>query len=228
MTARSFAPFEYVVDNLRDIRRNQARQAVEPQIRAFERRVMPVRLFVGNLPYDATEAELREHFSAAGPLSYLYLPTDRETGKPRGFAFIEFNDRGQAEEAIRRFNNQLYKGRPISVSEARAKEDRPRPSSPPRAAPQRTEPPPGLGAGLPPVRGEQAPRSFGPDAPPRRNRTKTKRTPKSERAPKGPMREVVRGQFFGGDDDDAYDDDLSEENFASRVEDDYDDDKDNY
>jgi hypothetical protein len=42
------------------------------------------------------------------------------------------------------------------------------------------------------------------------------------------MREVVRGQFFGGDDDDAYDDDLSEENFASRIEEDYDDDKDNY
>src|ERR671914_119617 len=86
---------------------------------------MPVRLFVGNLPYDATEAELRAHFSAVGPLSYIYLPTDRETGKPRGFAFVEFNDRAQAEEAIRRFNDQLFKGRPIAVNEARAKEDRP-------------------------------------------------------------------------------------------------------
>jgi hypothetical protein len=77
------------------------------------------------------------------------------------------------------------------------------------------------------MRGEQAPKSFGPDAPPRRNRNKTKRTPKSERAPKGPMREVVRGQFFGGDDDDVYDDDLSEDNFASSIDDDYDD-NDNY
>jgi hypothetical protein len=60
-------------------------------------------------------------------------------------------------------------------------------------------------------------RNFGPDAQPRRSRGKTRSGPKSERAPKGPMREVVRGQFFGGDDDDSYDDDLSGDNFASRV-----------
>ena len=89
---------------------------------------MPVRLFVGNLPYNVTEAELREHFSAVGPLSYLSLPTDRESGQLRGFAFVEFNDRAQAEEAIRRFNNQLFKGRPLAVNEARPREDRP-PSS---------------------------------------------------------------------------------------------------
>ena len=69
---------------------------------------MAVRLFVGNLPYSATEAALRELFSAVAPLSYIYLPIDRETGKPRGFAFVEFGDRSQAEEAIRRFNNQLF------------------------------------------------------------------------------------------------------------------------
>src|SRR2546425_6618223 len=89
---------------------------------------MPVRLFVGNLPYNATEAELREHFSEVGPISYLSLPTDRETGQPRGFAFVEFNDQAQAEEAIRRFNNQLFKGRPIAVNEARARDSSPRAS----------------------------------------------------------------------------------------------------
>ena len=104
---------------------------------------MAVRLFVGNLPYDATEADLREHFSAVGPLSYVYLPTDRETGKPRGFAFIEYADRAQAEEAIRRFNNQLLKGRPIAVNEARAKEDRPRTGAPPTRS---FEPRPAWGA----------------------------------------------------------------------------------
>src|ERR1044071_5419375 len=83
---------------------------------------MPVRLFVGNLPYSTTEVELREHFSAVGPLVYVRLATDRESGKPRGFAFVEFNDRAQAEEAVRRFNNQLFKGRPIAVNEARAKD----------------------------------------------------------------------------------------------------------
>ena len=66
---------------------------------------MPVQLFVGNLSYQATGAELREHFSAVDPLVSLHLPTDRESGRPRGFAFVEFPEPTQAEEAIRRFNN---------------------------------------------------------------------------------------------------------------------------
>jgi len=176
---------------------------------------MAVRLFVGNLPYDTTEAELREHFSAVGPLTYVLLPTDRETGRPRGFAFVEFNEAAQAQEAVRRFNNQLFKGRPIAVNEARARDDRPRPGAPPRPLAPRPGPPPG-----PPVEraqsgGEKAARDFGPDAPPRRNRSKVKKSAKSDRAPKGPMREVVRGQFFGDDGD--VDDDFGGENFASRV-----------
>ena len=63
----------------------------------------PVRLFVGNLPYEATAAELREFFSPAGLVSAVSLPVERESGKPRGFAFIEFTDRAHAEEAVRRF-----------------------------------------------------------------------------------------------------------------------------
>lgn len=181
---------------------------------------MAVRLFVGNLPYNTTEAELREHFSAAGSISYIHLPTDRETGRPRGFAFVEFNDPAQAEEAVRRFNNQLFKGRPITINEARAKEDRPRSSFQPRPSPPRQDFSPGSGLSEPPARGEKPSRSFGPDAAPRRNRSKGKGGgSKSERAPKGPMREVVRGQFFGDDDDDFYDDDMSGENFASRIDD---------
>jgi cold-inducible RNA-binding protein len=178
---------------------------------------MSVRLFVGNLPYNTTEAELREHFSAVGPLTYVHLPTDRESGRPRGFAFVEFNDRSQAEEAVRRFNNQLFKGRPIAVNEARAKDDRSRTSPPPRPSLARPVAPSGPIMDRPPLGGEKPSRDFGPDAPPRR-RTKGKGGPKSERAPKGPMREVVRGQFFG-DDNDSLDDDLSGENFASRADD---------
>jgi RNA recognition motif-containing protein len=181
---------------------------------------MAIRLFVGNLPYNTTEAELREHFSAIGPLVHVYLPTDRETGKQRGFAFLEFNDRAQAEEAVRRFNNQLFKGRPITINEARAREERPRTGAPMRtsSAPRR-EFTPNQAAASPPPPGEAAGRNFGPDAPPRRSRGKTRSGPKSERVPKGPMREVIRGQFFGGDDDESYDDDMSGDNFASRVND---------
>jgi RNA recognition motif-containing protein len=180
---------------------------------------MAVRLFVGNLPYDTTEEELRDHFSAVGPLSYVSIPRDRETGKPRGFAFVEFNDPVHAQEATRRFNNQSFKGRAIAVNEARAREGGPRPGAPARPPlPRPVSTPHSSIADLPPPADKMG-RSFGPDAAPRRNRGKAKGGPKSERAPKGPMREVVRGRFFGGDDDDI-DDDLNEENFASRVDED--------
>jgi RNA recognition motif-containing protein len=53
------------------------------------------------------------------------MPVDRETGRPRGFAFVEFADREKAEEVIRKFDAQPFQGRPLAVSEARAREDRP-------------------------------------------------------------------------------------------------------
>lgn len=93
---------------------------------------MPVRLFVGNLPYDMTEPDLREFFAPVGPLSTVIIPVDRETGKRRGFAFVEFNDPAQAAEASRRLNNQSYKGRNITINEARARESRPDSGSGPR------------------------------------------------------------------------------------------------
>src|SRR5437762_13325675 len=86
---------------------------------------MPVRLFVGNLPYDATEDDIRAHFAAAGNVLNVFVPLDRETGRKRGFAFVEFNDNAEAQEAIRLFNNQNFKGRPLAVNEASAKEGRP-------------------------------------------------------------------------------------------------------
>src|SRR6187455_3569792 len=86
---------------------------------------MPVRLFVGNLPYDATEEDIRAHFATAGNVLNVFVPLDRETGRKRGFAFVEFNDGAEAQEAIRLFNNQPFKGRPLAVNEARAKESRP-------------------------------------------------------------------------------------------------------
>ena len=170
---------------------------------------MSVRLFVGNLPYSATEAALREHFSAVGQLSYIYLPVDRESGKPRGFAFVEFSERAQAEEAIRRFNNQPFMGRPLAINEAREREDRP--SSPPTRpyVPNRDLPEPAAP--------ERPARNFGPDAAPRRAKKFGGRASKGERGPKQPIRERTGGRFFGDDGDDEFDDDLSGENFASRV-----------
>ena len=174
---------------------------------------MPVRLFVGNLPYETTEAEIREHFSAVASPSYVYLPTDRESGRPRGFAFVEFDNQAQADEAIRRFNNQPFKGRPLAVNEARARENSPGPRRNTSAAPPpRTKGPDRPDIADTPGRGGGSGRQFGPDAPPRRNRKRTNRPLESDRGPKRPIRERVRGQFFGGDVDDSYEDDVNEDN----------------
>jgi RNA recognition motif-containing protein len=197
---------------------------------------MPVRLFVGNLPYNATDAELRAHFSAAGPVAYLSLPTDRETGTLRGFAFVEYNESAQADEAIRLFNNELFKGRPLSVSIARAREDRPpgdRPARPMAPRPMMSRPATD-GGGMdtrPPAGGGKPSRDFGPDAAPQgRSNNKKKTGARPERPQRGPMREMVRGRFFGGADDvDGPDDELDDDLDLYEDEDDdlYDDDDDN-
>ena len=141
-----------------------------------------VRLFVGNMPYGATEADLRAHFAPVGDPSQVVIPVDRETGRPRGFAFVEYIDRAQAEEAVNRYNQQPFMGRSLSVSEARPREERgaggPRPGGggfPPRPggfaprpggfAPRPGGgfggPPRGGGFGPPPGVGDRA-RNFGP------------------------------------------------------------------
>jgi cold-inducible RNA-binding protein len=180
---------------------------------------MPVRLFVGNLSYDATEVELREHFSAVGSPSYVYLPTDRESGRPRGFAFIEFPDQAQADEAIRRFNNQLFKGRPLAVNEARTRDSGPGARRDAPAPPARTRGVAEPDSAERPARGAGPSRQFGPDAAPRRNRKHASRRSEPERGPKRQIRERHGGQFFGGDVDDSGDDDFSEEFLAGRMDD---------
>jgi RNA recognition motif-containing protein len=93
--------------------------------------VPPVRLFIGNLPYQATEDDLRSHFATVGEPTQIVRPLDRETGRARGFAFVEYADRESAEAAIKQFDGQLFMGRPLAVSEARARDDR-GPGGPPR------------------------------------------------------------------------------------------------
>jgi hypothetical protein len=113
--------------------------------------VPPVRLFIGNLPYQATEDDLRSHFSTVGEPTQIVRPLDRETGRARGFAFVEYADRETAETAIKQFDGQLFMGRPLAVSEARARDDR-GPGGPPR---------PG-GPGGPRPGGGYGPRPSGP------------------------------------------------------------------
>ena len=82
------------------------------------------KLYVGNLPYDATADELREAFSAYGRVLSATIATDRETGNSRGFGFVELAE--GAEEAVAALNTARFGGRSLTVNEAKPREDRPR------------------------------------------------------------------------------------------------------
>ena len=84
---------------------------------------MAKKLFVGNLPYSATEEELRELFAQYGEVQSVKLITDRETGRPRGFAFIEMED-AEAQAAIDALNGTELGGRNLRVDVARERPPR--------------------------------------------------------------------------------------------------------
>ncbi len=83
-------------------------------------------IYVGNLAHQATEDELREAFGEFGTVSVVNIIKDRETGRSRGFAFVEMPDSNEATEAIKNLNLREISGRSITVNEARPKTDRPR------------------------------------------------------------------------------------------------------
>jgi RNA recognition motif-containing protein len=79
-------------------------------------------VFVGNLSFDVTREELIEAFNEAGRVVDAKVPTDRETGRPRGFAFVEFEDEESVQRCVEQMHGKDMKGRPLRVNEA---EDRP-------------------------------------------------------------------------------------------------------
>ena len=85
---------------------------------------MPTKLFVGGIPYRTTDEELRQLFSQAGEVVSVFIPMDRETQRPRGFAFVEMADDAAAEKAISMFDNTDMGGRSIKVNKARPMEER--------------------------------------------------------------------------------------------------------
>src|SRR5206468_8248673 len=82
-------------------------------------------LYVGNLPHSTTEDELRNLFQAHGAVERVSIVTDRETGRARGFAFVEMTDAGEAEKAIAALNGSELGGRALKINEAKPKTDRP-------------------------------------------------------------------------------------------------------
>ena len=190
---------------------------------------MAVRVFIGNLPYGASEADLRAHFAAVAEPSHVAMPVDRETGRPRGFAFVEFAERTVAEEVIRKFDSQPFQGRPLAVSEARAREDRPpRPPGGGGFAPRPGGGGGGFGGPRPSGGGFGGPRPGGggfggprpggggfggpPTGPGGRDRSanfgppappkrlRGKKTAQQEHKPRGPIKERSGGRIYAVDD----------------------------
>ena len=83
------------------------------------------KVFVGNLDFRATEGDVRSAFEAYGTVERVSLMTDRDTGRSRGFAFVEMSDAQEADQAIAALNGSNLGGRAINVNEARPKTDRP-------------------------------------------------------------------------------------------------------
>ena len=76
-------------------------------------------IYVGNLPFTATDADVREAFEAFGQVTSVKLIEDRETGRPRGFGFVEMSSDEEASQAIQEFDGAEIDGRPMKVNEAK-------------------------------------------------------------------------------------------------------------
>ncbi len=174
---------------------------------------------------------MRTHFAQAGKPTQIVRPLDRETGRARGFAFVEYAERSEAEAAIKQFDGQLFMGRPLAVSEARAREDR-GPGGPPRSGGYGGPRPGGGfgggggysgggggfggprpgGFGSPSRSGhteggahQQRQKDFGPPAPPK---DKKKPFKKNDEKPRGPIPTKFSGRMYdldGTDEDDSID-----------------------
>lgn len=86
-------------------------------------------LYVGNLPHATSETELRTLFQPFGNVERVNMVTDRETGRSRGFAFVEMTNAGEADSAVTALNGKELGGRALTINEAKPKTDRPRPGS---------------------------------------------------------------------------------------------------
>lgn len=86
---------------------------------------MNTKMYVGNLPFTATEADVRQLFADFGTVTDVHLPIDRDSGRPRGFAFVSMDTPEAMNEAIKSLHEKPYEGRNLAVNEARPREDRP-------------------------------------------------------------------------------------------------------
>lgn len=83
------------------------------------------KLYVGNLSYNATEDLLRDHFAAFGTVESCKIIMDRDTGRSKGFGFVEMSNDDEAQEVIKNLDSQEFEGRALRVNEAKPQERRP-------------------------------------------------------------------------------------------------------
>jgi len=82
-----------------------------------------MRLYVGNLPYDVTEDELKGQFSTFGNVTDVSIPKDKDSGRSKGFGFVDMPAQAEAQAAIAGMNGKMFKERALTVSEARPREE---------------------------------------------------------------------------------------------------------
>lgn len=85
---------------------------------------MDAKMYVGNLSYDATDTEIRELFEAHGGVTDVFIVKDRESGRPRGFAFVTMENPEAMNAAIEALNGEEFMGRNLTINEARPREER--------------------------------------------------------------------------------------------------------
>jgi len=85
-----------------------------------------MKLYVGNMSFDSSEAELRKAFEVHGQVDSVTIIMDRDTGRPKGFGFVEMSNEAEAKKAIEALNGKDFMGRTLNVNEARPRADGPR------------------------------------------------------------------------------------------------------
>ena len=95
-------------------------------LRASKVQIVSKKMYVGNLSFDVTQGQLQEMFAPYGTVQSAQLISDRDTGRSKGFGFVEMSSDQEAKAAIGGMNGQMVDGRALTVNEAKPKEDRPR------------------------------------------------------------------------------------------------------
>lgn len=106
-----------------DLRSDSREQPHGKDIESESTCLIDMKMYVGNLPFSATQDDVQELFSQHGTVTDIHLPMDRETGRPRGFAFVTMSSKEEMDAAIKQLDGEDFQGRGLRVNEARPREE---------------------------------------------------------------------------------------------------------